>query len=353
MTKSFRTALFAATSLMSMPAFAAEVAAAAAPGFEDRNMIVVTARKREETLQNVPLAISVLGREMIEREGLRQVEDIARQVPGLTFDQGGFLNDTRPAIRGMQAERGRPSVAILLNGQDLSGENLSIAGGGASLNSALFDLERIEVVKGPQSTLYGRNAFGGAINYITKKPDFDLGGRVGAEVRMQVRDAFHRKPLDQQRGLGQVGEVMQQAAVGPARHRPGQPQGGDEARRPSEREAGGGEQHRREAALQQVARALALLPIDRVGHVIGPTARRDAQHRDALTLEREDLAADEAVADLRVLVDQVGDAQRMHRGLTHRETTLVWPVGRVSPSSRKSQAAGRSGRGTDLAPPSG
>ena len=103
-------------------------------------------------------------------------------MPGLTFDQGGFLNDTRPAIRGMQAERGRPSVAILLNGQDLSGENLSIAGGGASLNSALFDLERIEVVKGPQATLYGRNAFGGAIDYITRKPDFDLGGRVGGEV---------------------------------------------------------------------------------------------------------------------------------------------------------------------------
>lgn len=181
-TRNFRTALFAATSLMSMPAIAAEAAADAAPGFEDRNMIVVTARKREETIQDIPLAISVLGREMIQREGLRQVEDIARQVPGLTFDQGGFLNDTRPALRGMQAERGRPSVAILLNNQDLSGENLSIAGGGASLNSALFDLERIEVVKGPQATLYGRNAFGGAINYITKKPDFDLGGRVGAEI---------------------------------------------------------------------------------------------------------------------------------------------------------------------------
>ena len=67
----FRAALFAATSLISIPTFAAEVAAEPAPGFEDRNMIVVTARKREETLQNVPLAISVLGRESIEREGLR------------------------------------------------------------------------------------------------------------------------------------------------------------------------------------------------------------------------------------------------------------------------------------------
>ena len=178
--KFFRTALFTASSLIAVPGFAAD--APATPGFEDRNMIIVTARKRAEVVQDVPLAIAVFGREMVEREGLRQVEDIARNTPGLTFDQGGFLNDTRPALRGMQAERGRPSVAILLNGQDLSGENLSIAGGGASLNSVLFDLERIEVVKGPQATLYGRNAFGGAINYVTKKPDFDLGGRIGGEV---------------------------------------------------------------------------------------------------------------------------------------------------------------------------
>ena len=178
----FRAALFTATSLIAVPVFAADQDTETAPGFEDRNMIIVTARKRAEVVQDVPLSITVFGADMIEREGLRQVEDIARNTPGLTFDQGGFLNDTRPALRGMQAERGRPSVAILLNGQDLSGENLSIAGGGASLNSALFDLERIEVVKGPQATLYGRNAFGGAINYITRKPDFKLGGRVGSEV---------------------------------------------------------------------------------------------------------------------------------------------------------------------------
>lgn len=178
----FRLALIAATSLAAIPALAAEETVPADSAFEDRNMIVVTARKRAEVVQDIPLAISVFDTEAVQREGLRQVEDIGRRVPGLTFDFGGFLNDNRPAIRGMQAERGRPSVAVLLNNQDLSGESLSIAGGGASLNAALFDLDRIEVVKGPQATLYGRNAFGGAINYITKTPDFDLGGRVSGEV---------------------------------------------------------------------------------------------------------------------------------------------------------------------------
>ena len=135
--------------------------------------VVVTARKVEERLQDVPLSIKAFGDEQIERQGVSRVEDIARLVPGLTFDIGAFPNDTRPAIRGMQSERGRPSVAVLLDGQDIGGENLYIAGGSSSLNTRLLDLERIEVVKGPQSVLYGRSAFSGAINYISKRPSMD------------------------------------------------------------------------------------------------------------------------------------------------------------------------------------
>ena len=136
--------------------------------------VVVTARKVEERLQDVPLSIKAFGDEQIERQGISRVEDIAKLVPGLTFDLGAFPNDTRPAIRGMQSERGRPSVAVLLDGQDIGGENLYIAGGSSSLNTRLLDLERIEVVKGPQSVLYGRSAFSGAINYISKRPSMDV-----------------------------------------------------------------------------------------------------------------------------------------------------------------------------------
>ncbi len=146
------------------------------------NEIIVTARRREESIQDIPLSVSAFSPTQIERESLRRVEDLTRLTAGLTFDIGGFPNDTRPAIRGMQAERGRPSVAVLLDGQDLSGENLSIAGGSAALRMSLFDLERIEVVKGPQATLYGRNAFAGAINYISKKPEFAFGGQISGEV---------------------------------------------------------------------------------------------------------------------------------------------------------------------------
>ena len=147
---------------------------------EDR--IIVTARRIEEIEATVPLSISVIDEEEILRTGVSDLSDVARRTPGMTFDIGGFPNDTRPAIRGMQAERGRPSVAIMLDGLDLSGENLAIAGGGAGVAPDLIDLERIEVVKGPQTTLYGRNAFAGAVNYVSRKPSDRLEGRLIVEA---------------------------------------------------------------------------------------------------------------------------------------------------------------------------
>ncbi len=146
--------------------------------------ILVTVRRIEEVGADVPLTIRVFEEEEIVRTGVTDISDVANLTPGMTFDIGGFPNDTRPAVRGMQVERGRPSVAIMLDGLDLSGENLGIAGGGAGVTPDLIDLERIEVVKGPQTTLYGRNAFAGAVNYVSRKPSEQLEGRLileGAE----------------------------------------------------------------------------------------------------------------------------------------------------------------------------
>jgi len=144
--------------------------------------VLVTVRKVDERAQDVPLSLVVYSADRIFREGLRNTEDVARRVPGFTFVRGQFPNDTRPSMRGIQNERGRPSVAVLLDGHDLSSANIGIPGGTAALNLALHDLERIEVVKGPQSTLFGRNAFAGAVNYITAQPSFTSGGRAGLEM---------------------------------------------------------------------------------------------------------------------------------------------------------------------------
>ncbi|MGY6555750.1 MAG: TonB-dependent receptor [Wenzhouxiangella sp.] len=144
--------------------------------------IVVTVRRVEEIGATVPLTIRVIDQEKILRTGISGIGDVARVTPGMTYDIGGFPNDTRPAVRGMQAERGRPSVAVMLDGLDLSGENLAVSGGTAGVVSDLIDLERIEVVKGPQTTLYGRNAFAGAINYVSRLPSDEFEGSVLLEA---------------------------------------------------------------------------------------------------------------------------------------------------------------------------
>jgi outer membrane receptor protein involved in Fe transport len=144
--------------------------------------LIVTVRKVDERAQDVPLSLTVLNSQRILRDRVQHTEDLARLVPGFTFDRGQFPNDTRPAMRGIQSERGRPSVAVLIDGHDLSTANLAVPGGSGALNLALHDLERIEVVKGPQSTLFGRNAFAGAVNYITAAPSFAYAGRTGMEI---------------------------------------------------------------------------------------------------------------------------------------------------------------------------
>jgi len=130
--------------------------------------IVVTTRKKEESLQDVPLAITALSAQEIEQARIEDLNDIAAFTPGLTFSNlfGEFL--PVPVIRGMAptAIFQENNAAVFLDGVFVSGRE--------GLNFSFLDLERIEVVKGPQSALYGRNAFSGAINYVTARPTDEL-----------------------------------------------------------------------------------------------------------------------------------------------------------------------------------
>ena len=135
--------------------------------------VTVTARRSEEDAQDIPVAVVSVGAEFIEKQNISTTADIIKLVPGVQFDQSFSSNDTRISIRGVNSSRGRASVAVLVDSVDVSGESITVGGGSASLNSRLLDLERVEIVKGPQSALYGRIAFAGAINYITKKPSLD------------------------------------------------------------------------------------------------------------------------------------------------------------------------------------
>lgn len=161
-------------------------AGAAMPAFADTSEsgtldeVVVQARKVAENLQEVPLSISVFTAEDIERQNLSSNEDIARLDPSVIFDYGASLQDTRIVIRGLSPTRGRVNSAVLIDGIDITSESIQFAGGGLLATGKLFDLQQVEIVKGPQAALYGRSAFAGAISYTTKDP----GKEFGTEVRL-------------------------------------------------------------------------------------------------------------------------------------------------------------------------
>ena len=143
--------------------------------------IVVTTRKRAENLQDVPIAITAITADTITRRGISTIEDLTKVTTGINLDEGLSKQDTRIMIRGLSPTRGRQNVAVLMDDVDLSSEAISSAGGSFFIIPRLFDVERIDVVKGPQSALFGRSAFAGAINYITRKPGDKFEASVGAD----------------------------------------------------------------------------------------------------------------------------------------------------------------------------
>jgi len=162
-------------------------------GSEQSGDIIVTARKRAESLQDVPISVDAFSSTTIEREGISNIEDVIELTPSLNFDEGFSPQDNRVSIRGLPGNSGRPAVGILIDGIDYTTESIATAGGGNLMDVRLFDFERIEVVKGPQSALYGRSAFGGAVNYIPKEPGDHFGGSIAAELglygRAEIRGA--------------------------------------------------------------------------------------------------------------------------------------------------------------------
>jgi iron complex outermembrane recepter protein len=160
---------------MTAPALA-QTTAAGAPPENARNdaieldTIVVTSRKRSEQLQKVAAAISAFSKADIEAKGVQAIGDVAKQTTGLNFSPIFGSVVATPIIRGSAQTFGAPNVGVFLDGVYLTGK--------AAIDLALADLERIEVVKGPQSALYGRNTFAGAINYVTKQPSFTPVGSV-------------------------------------------------------------------------------------------------------------------------------------------------------------------------------
>lgn len=161
--------------LAAMMAFAPSAALAQAAGESATHAstggleeIIVTARKREESLQDTPIAVTALSAEALENHAVRRVDDIAALTPGMTISQNqasplGATFSLRAQMQHDLIVTLDPPVAVYSDGVFLN-----MATG--SLANSMLDIQRVEVLKGPQGTLYGRNTTGGAVNFYTKTP---------------------------------------------------------------------------------------------------------------------------------------------------------------------------------------
>lgn len=161
----------------------------------DADEIVVTAAKREQSLEEVSIPVAVVSGEALETYQVNSLEDLQFLVPSITF--GNDFNFAKPYIRGLglnSAFHGiDPSVALHVDG--------AVVAQSSAYFASLFDLERVEVLRGPQSTLYGRNNTGGTINVITQTPAGQAGGFIrgtigGDDLDLGLEGAFDR-PLSE------------------------------------------------------------------------------------------------------------------------------------------------------------
>lgn len=180
-------------------------------GVED---IVVTARRVTENVQSVPISVSALSGATLEAEGVRNVQDLGRTLPNVTLPLA-TIDPTalNPTIRGQRQSDQTltidPAVGVYVDEVNYPRSN--------GLKSALIDIERVEVLRGPQGTLYGRNTTGGAIGIITRDPTTELGasvqvmagnnGLIGATIVSNL-------PLGEGTGLRVVGHLSDSDGYG-------------------------------------------------------------------------------------------------------------------------------------------
>jgi outer membrane receptor protein involved in Fe transport len=142
-------------------------AAAAEPALVDE--LIVTAHRREEALQDIPASVTALSDAELRLQGAKDIDDIARLVPGLAVMPtrgAGAL----PIIRGISSDTGAATVGLYIDETAVQIRPVPFNG---NIDLRLFDIERIEVLKGPQGTLWGSSSVGGTIRYISRAPAFD------------------------------------------------------------------------------------------------------------------------------------------------------------------------------------
>ncbi|HEY9236322.1 MULTISPECIES: TonB-dependent receptor [Phenylobacterium] len=167
--RTFRVALLGASAMAAVggPALAQSTQP---PAVEE---VIVTALKRATNLQDTPIAISAVTSETIANSGVQSIADLGATVPGLTFVNSG-PSFSRVVIRGINAA-GEPTVGVYYDETPVTGSiGAGNNAGGSTPELRLFDVDRVEVLRGPQGTLYGAGSMGGTLRTIYKKPTYEF-----------------------------------------------------------------------------------------------------------------------------------------------------------------------------------
>jgi iron complex outermembrane receptor protein len=162
--------LISSTLLTSLGVAGAAFAQAGA-GNDVLQEVVVTATKQSDTVNKVPLSITAVTQAAIEQQGIKTVQDLARTVPALNITTSNVANGANIAIRGISSTVGGSTTAVYLDDVSLQRRTtLGAFSGSGVVFPQLFDLQRVEVLRGPQGDLYGGSAEGGAVRFITPTP---------------------------------------------------------------------------------------------------------------------------------------------------------------------------------------
>lgn len=148
------------------------------------DLIIVTAQKRSEVLTDVPMSITVLGGELLERQQIYNFEDLVTMVPGLSLDSDE-RGASRITLRGINTGGVASTIGVYVDDVPFGSSTALANGGVLSGDFDTFDLARIEVLRGPQGTLYGASSLGGTLRYITNPPnteEFELRGQASVDT---------------------------------------------------------------------------------------------------------------------------------------------------------------------------
>src|SRR5688572_506335 len=167
-----RRAVLGVLAFATAPAFSQQ--ATPAPEMRSIETIVITAQKREQSLQDVPIVVTAVSEQLLQDTGVRDIKDLTLLTPGLIVTSTSNESSTTARIRGIGTVGDNPglesSVGVVIDGVYRPRNGVSFGD--------LGEMDRIEVLKGPQGTLFGKNTSAGVINIVTKRPTFDFGSNI-------------------------------------------------------------------------------------------------------------------------------------------------------------------------------